>query len=264
MWYNVKNLEGRIHETAENGGIPQASSPDEKIEYTPEDEKKDITIVYIQTGVKIVKLYAPAVIVGTLSITGILASNNILRKRNVALAAAYAAIDKNLKEYRKRVIERFGERVDKELRHNIKAVTVAKTDSGKQETVDTVPESSEPCSAYARFFDEESSRNWKENHEYNMMFLRAQQQEANDRLKAYGYIFLNDVYELLGLAPSKAGQVVGWIYNPENPVGDNYVDFGIQELYETPENSPEDFERTILLDFNVDGYILDYIPEKSK
>ena len=92
-----------------------------KDQYSSEDAKKDLAIVYVQTGVKFAKLYGPSVVLGALSITSILASNNILRKRNVALGAAYAAIDKGFKEYRSRVIERFGEEVDRELKYNLKA-----------------------------------------------------------------------------------------------------------------------------------------------
>ena len=103
-----------IHEGMETGAINGQ-------EYTTEDGKKDTVVVYAQTGVKLAKLYGPAIILGTLSITSILASNNILRKRNVALGAAYAAIDKSFKEYRGRVIERFGEQVDTELKYGIKA-----------------------------------------------------------------------------------------------------------------------------------------------
>jgi len=103
-----------IHEGMETGAINGQ-------EYTTEDGKKDTVVVYAQTGMKLAKLYGPAIILGTLSITSILASNNILRKRNVALGAAYAAIDKSFKEYRGRVIERFGEQVDAELKYGIKA-----------------------------------------------------------------------------------------------------------------------------------------------
>ena len=78
-------------------------------EYTEEDRNKDLAIVYAQAGVKVAKLYAPSVLLGAVSITAILAGNNILRKRNVALAAAYTAVDKGFKEYRGRVVERFGE-----------------------------------------------------------------------------------------------------------------------------------------------------------
>lgn len=69
-------------------------------EYTQEDGNKDLAIVYTQTALKVAKVYAPAVILGGLSITAILTSNNILRKRNIALAAAYTAVDKSFKEYR--------------------------------------------------------------------------------------------------------------------------------------------------------------------
>lgn len=103
-----------IHDGMETGAINGQ-------EYTNEDGKKDTVVVYAQTGMKLAKLYGPAIILGTLSITSILASNNILRKRNVALGAAYAAIDKSFKEYRGRVIERFGEQVDTELKYGIKA-----------------------------------------------------------------------------------------------------------------------------------------------
>ena len=54
-----------------------------------------------------------------------------------------------------------------------------------------------------------------------------QQAYANKKLQAQGYLFLNDVLEMLGIQKTKAGQIVGWIYNEEAPIGDNYVDFGI-------------------------------------
>ena len=92
--------------------------------YSEEDAKKDLTIVYVQTGVKLLKLYGPSVALGMLSIGSILASNHIQRQRNVALAAAYAAVDTGFKEYRSRVVEKFGDEVDKQLRYNIKAETI--------------------------------------------------------------------------------------------------------------------------------------------
>ena len=247
---------------------------DEKFvdKYTPEDVKKDLTIVYIQTGIKLAKLYAPAVVLGALSLSSILASNNILRKRNVALAAAYATVDKGFKQYRNRVVERFGEEVDHELRHGIKAKKIEKVvvgEDGKEkkvkETVNVVERDS--LSDYTFFFDE-SNPYWEKDGNYNRMFLLAQQQYANDKLRANGYLYLNDVLDTLGIPRTKAGQIVGWVYNPDNPNGDNYVDFGIYETYRRNEESfvkdaamrevgKEVYERVVLLDFNVDGNILD-------
>ena len=255
---NSKNVIDSIHDCQANEAMAD--------QYTPEDAKKDLAIVYIQTGLKLAKLYAPAVALGTLSIASILASNNILRKRNVALAAAYATVDKTFKEYRNRVIERFGEQVDKELRYNIKAKKIEKTvvgEDGKEKKVkETIQVAEIPGhSDYAKFFDS-SSNAWEENAEYNLMFLKAEQNYANDRLKARGYLFLNEVYERLGIPPTKAGQIVGWVYDPDNPNhnGDNYVDFGLYNIHkEKTRDFVNGYEEAILLDFNVDGPILDLI-----
>ena len=112
-------------------------------------------------------------------------------------------------------------------------------------------------SDYARFFDA-ASPNWQNDPEYNLMFLRAQQQYANDLLRAKGRLFLNDVYEMLGLEKSKAGQIVGWVYDRENPNGDNFVDFGIYDMSkERVRAFVNGYETNILLDFNVDGNIWD-------
>lgn len=255
----TKNDINEIHDATEKGVTKSGK------EYSDEDSKKDLAIIYIQTGAKLVKLYAPAVMLGGLSITSILASNNILRKRNVALGAAYAAVDKSFKDYRHRVAERFGEEVDKELKYSIKAKkfdeTAVNPETGKEKKVKSTVNVSDmnECSDYARFFDE-SSLYWEKDAEYNLMFLRAEQNYANDRLRARGYLFLNEVYERLGIKTTKAGQCVGWVYNPENPNGDNYVDFGIYEINrEKNRDFVNGYERSILLDFNVDGCILNLI-----
>lgn len=244
-----------------------ASDPHMSKEYTAEDAKKDTTIVYAQTGVKLVKLYGPSIALGVLSITSILASNNILRKRNVALAAAYTTIDKSFKEYRNRVIERFGKEVDHELKYNIKKQKVEEVvtdpETGKEKKIKKTVDVAGPelASPYARFYDD-GCTSWEKDPEANLFFLRAEQNLANDRLRARGYLFLNEVYERLGIPTTKAGQIVGWIYDPENPdhQGDDYVDFGIYDINrEKSRDFVNGYERVILLDFNVDGPILDQI-----
>lgn len=233
--------------------------------YTEEDNKKDLVIAYTQSALKVAKVYAPSVILGALSITAILSSNNILRKRNVALAAAYTAVDKSFKEYRGRVVERFGKELDHELRYNVKAKEIEETvvdeKTGKEKKVKKTIDVSElnQYSDYAKFFDE-GCAGWSKDPEKNLFFVRRQQDYANEVLKAKGYLFLNDVYEMLGIPRTKAGQVVGWIYDEKNPIGDNFIDFGIYDTNkEANRNFVNGYERTILLDFNVDGNILDLI-----
>lgn len=240
-----------------------AAMPDVE-DYTEEDMKKDIAIVYTQTAVKFIKLYGPSVLLGAASIASILAGHNITRKRNVALAAAYATIDNSFKDYRSHVIERFGEQLDKELRYNIKAKEfseIVTDDKGKEKTTKKTVEVADPntYSDYARFFDD-GCTGWQKDAELNLVFLKQQQNWANDLLKRKGHLFLNEVYDMLGIPRTKAGQIVGWIYDEDHPNGDNFVDFGIYDLNrERARDFVNGYERTILLDFNVDGNILNMI-----
>ena len=237
-----------IHESVKNGVTPAGEA------YSEDDSKKDLTLVYVQTGIKYAKLYAPAVILGTLSVSSILASNNILRKRNVALGAAYAAIDKSFKEYRGRVIERFGEQVDHELKYDLKAKKFEEVETdpetGKTKKVKKTVVVADPNlqSDYACYFDQKS-RNYETNMDYNRMFLKAQQQFANDKLQARGHIFLNEVLDDLDIPRSPAGQIVGW--TKDGP--DGYVNFRILEVERETEDGRH--EPALLLDFNVEGDI---------
>lgn len=243
-----------------------AADPEMVEKYTAEDSKKDLAIVYTQTAVKMIKLYGPSVGLGVVSLGCMIGSNRILSKRNVALAAAYTAVDKSFKEYRGRVIERFGKQLDKELRYNIKAKEieeVSKDENGhevvKKEVVDVIEDDPNTYSPYSIVFDD-GNEGWDPDPERTKFFLIQQQNWANERLKAKGHLFLNEVYDMLGARRTKAGAQVGWVYDEKNVVGDNYVDFGI---FDTRRSKARDFvngyEKVIVLDFNVDGYILDLI-----
>lgn len=271
-------VNGIMEETKQQVNDVHTVLEDENVsieKYSEEDAKKDLTIIYAQTGVKLVKTYAPAAALGVLSLGCLLTSNNILRKRNVALAAAYATVEKGFKEYRGRVIERFGEAVDRELKYNIKAKKITETvvdeETGKEKKVKKTVQVADAASVYARFFEEfyavkdkktgEITRYknpyWDENPQYSLMFLKAQQQYANDILRSKGFLSLNEVYKMLGLPEVPDGQVVGWIYDEDNTVGDNYVDFGIYDSSQSFNDFIYGVDGGILLDFNVDGYILD-------
>lgn len=247
-----------IHQANENG-VTNAGET-----YSEQDCKKDLAVAYVQTGVKFAKLYAPAVLLGTASVASILASHNIMKKRNVALAAAYAAVDKSFKDYRGRVLERFGEQVEKELRYNIKAQEIEETvtdGKGKEKTVKKTADVAEAgwdpskYSPYAKIFDE-SHPDWRKDAEQNRYYLQALQAQATDKLRSQGHLFLNEVYDMLGFKRTKAGSAVGWIYDPRHPIGDDFVDFG---MFEVQRPAAVDFvngyERSFILDFNVVGDI---------
>ena len=255
----VDDAKGKIDTIHEVSNDPSMAE-----KYTEEDSKKDLAIVYTQTAVKMIKLYGPSVALCVASLGCMIGSNRILNKRNVAFAAAYTAVDKSFKEYRGRVIERFGKQMDKELRYNIKAQEIEEVsvdEKGKEVTKKSTVEVMDPnaYSQYSIVFDD-GNTGWDPDPELTKYFLIQQQNWANDRLKAKGHLFLNEVYDMLGAKRTKAGAQVGWVYDEKNPIGDNYVDFGIFDI-----RSPKarDFvnglEKVIVLDFNVDGVILDLI-----
>lgn len=232
-----------------------------KEEYTEQDRNKDLAIVYAQTGVKLAKLYGPSILLGVVSITSIFAGNNILRKRNVALAAAYTAVDKGFKEYRGRVVERFGEDLDRELRYNIKAKEIEETviDENGEEKVETktVQVINPQYSIYARCYDV-GCNGWSKDPALSLEFLRCQQDWANEKLQRQGRLLLNDVYDMLGIPRSKAGCVIGWIYD-NNKFKNVYVDFGIYDVTKKMNRYfVEGTERAIWLDFNPVGPIDHY------
>lgn len=246
-----------IHDAAENGVTKAGKTYDEN------DKKKDLTIAYVHAGVMYAKLYAPAAVTGIGSIAMILTSHHILKKRNIALAAAYTTLDKSFKEYRGRVVERFGEQVERELRYNIKAKEVETTvvdDKGKEKKVKEIKNVAasgwDPSrySPYARFFDE-TNRAWMKDPEQSRFYLKAVQAQANDRLRARGHLFLNEVYELLRFPLTDYGQDVGWIYDLKNPKGDNFVDFGIFEVRREGATEFDDYVEGFILDFNTVGNI---------
>lgn len=236
--------------------------------YSKADKKKEVqkqtTRIYIMAGINIAELYLPAAIIGTLSLSSILASNNMLKRRNIALASAYAAIDKSFKDYRERVINRFGLDVDNQLRFDTTPVTVKEIvvdDEGNEKTVEkTVDKLSENGLAdndYARLFDETNSE-WKPNADYNKMRLEAVESMLNDKLKVQGFLFLNDAYDALGFPRTKAGQIVGWKIDERSEYqGDNYIDLG---LHDVTNPKVRDFlngeENCIIINPNVDGDIL--------
>jgi len=253
-----------IHE-AEERGTTNAGNP-----YTKKDAQQDLVQVYTHTAVSYAKLYAPAAIMGAASITCILTSHRIQKQRNVALATTLAATNKAFKDYRGRVIERFGEQVEKELRYNIKAQEITETvtdDKGKTKTVKKVAdvpavEGWDPSkfSPYARAFDE-TNPSWLGNTEQNRFYLKARQAQATDMLRARGHLFLNEVYDMLNIPRTKMGAVVGWLYDPKCPeLGDTYVDFGMFEV-STPREGTDVYDTIFILDFNARGDITDEIAD---
>ena len=126
--------------------------------YTENDYKSDITTTYVKTGLKLAKVYAPAVTLGAVSLGCMFGSHHIMSKRNASLTAAYIALDKAFEEYKSRVSDRFGSRVQEELEHNIKAVELESKSTNEQGVEETIKEykdiAMQHTSPYTCIFDE--------------------------------------------------------------------------------------------------------------
>jgi len=217
----------------------------------------DMHILKIQTAMHIAKLYAPAIGLGVVSIGCLTGAHVTLSKRNTAVMAAYAALNKGFDEYRQRVRDEFGEEKEREIRYNGAYADLA--DEKGKKVRRTFSDRKEKYSVYARLWDQDSTLDWKPQPEYNLAFLTSQQNWMNDRLRARGHVFLNEVYDALGLSRTKEGAVVGWVLDGGN--SDNYIDFGVFKKGD-PQAVMEfitGWEGGIWLDFNVDGVIYDLI-----
>lgn len=236
-----------------------------EVEYTEENEQEDRKTIGMQVAVGMVKTYALPVGLGILSITCILAGHHILKKRNVALAAAYSALSTDFMNYRKRVVDKYGKDVDFMLKNGLEKQIVAnqvidpETGEVKETKEEVLTYEGSKLSQYARIFDEVESTQWTPSADHNRAFLLMEQNYFNERIRTRGYIFLNEVYERLGFRPTKAGSVVGWVYQNADYEG---IDFGIFTAHtQKAAEFLEGTEPSIILDFNVQGDILSLVTE---
>ena len=227
--------------------LEESSEPEEWDFYSLKDVNRDTALIYIKAAARLGRLYGPSILVSSLSIGALTGSHVTLTRRNTSLAAAYAAMQKAYDDYRERVIAELGPEREAELKNAVIKFTDEET--GEEVAIANTGQ----WSPYARFFDSCSS-NWQKNAELNRNFLVCQQNWANDMLRARGHLFLNEVYDMLGLERTAAGQVVGWVIGGD---GDDYVTFGLDGAIN--ERFLNGIERNVLLDFNVDGVVFELI-----
>ena len=242
--------------------VEECKSHPEKYDYSEEDAHKDVILAYKKTGLKLVMTYGPSIALAIVSVGCFVRSNSILKARNAALASSLAGITNEFKKYRSRVIEKYGKDADEEFRFGTQKTTIT-TPDGETKKINVVKEAPKngDYGPYARIFDE-TNDNYQEVASFNKTFLQSQERWANDKLVANGVLFLNEVYEALGFDRTPEGQCIGWVYKPGMDDANNVVDFGMTDFTkESSKNFWMGEADGVVLDFNVDGYILDRIPE---
>ena len=228
------------------GVLKEIRHDDTSVNYPDGEAFKDHAYVYGKSAGKLLRLYGPAAGVGMVSLGALTGAHVNLSRRNTSLMAAYAALSAAYENYRERVEQEFGTDKERDIYH-------AKVDEMQVEGSDEVTPvvDTSKWSPYARMFDEQNE-NFVKNAEYNRLFLTAQQNWANDLLRAREHLFLNEVYDMLGVDRTTEGSVVGWFVGGD---GDDYVEFGFHEAVDFING----YEPRVILDFNVDGVIYDKI-----
>lgn len=237
-----------------------ADQNQEEYEYDEDLYKKDRLVQSCKTGVGIAKVYAPAIALGSISLACILVSRNIMQKRYLGAVAAYNALSAAFNEYRERVRSEAGDIMDRHYRYGTKLdeITVETVDeNGKKHKEKQLVEveDSVKCPAAGAIWFDESNPNWDTNPNFNMTFLRGIQARLNNMLHTKGVVFLNEVYDALGIPPTQEGAVLGWIMG----LGDDEIDFGLYREDNQARKFVNGVANRILLDFNHDGVILNKI-----
>lgn len=232
----------------------------DRIRWTKEQIAEDavpeaaLSLAYSKNVIEVAKLYVVPVTLMAGGLICILSAQNILRKRNVALAAAYKGLETAFSAYRERVREEVGEEKERDIYYGLKDEEVKDEVTGKVKTVKRPVDGEHVASPY-RFVYDSSNENWTGWHDQNLFRVTQAQNMYNDLLKARGHVFLNEVLDTLGFKRTPAGSVTGWIYKPNDPehTGDNFIEFNIRDLQDDARYG------YIVLDFNVDGTIFDQI-----
>lgn len=216
------------------------------------DEKtysRGLTNSYLRGSVEVAKLYGPSVLVSAAGLGLLTGSHITLSRRNAAITAAYAAAQEGWDQYRDRVREEVGEEKEFTLYYKAEWKDVEGSEGMMQEL------EVGSFGPYTRWYDP-TNVNWRNDHEMNRIFLKSNEDFFNQQLQRQGFVFLNDIYDALGIPRSSVGQLVGWVIGGN---GDDYIDFGGFEPKDKT-NSPITGEPpSILLDFNPDGIVYDFI-----
>lgn len=226
----------------------------------------ELRLLKMQTAGKMLKLYAPPITVGILSVVALTGSHIILNKRNVGLAAVATGLEKAFEEYRRRVADEFGEEKEQEIRYAVQTREVDEQLSDGTMKKTQVKVRTGLGTEYSFLFDQVNSSHWRREPTENVNFLFVQEKLANQRLKAKGFLFLNDVLKAIGLPETKAGNICGWTWDAhEKGIGNGYISFGVMK------NTEDRIERWVngsatgvYLDFNCQGNILDVFEEAAR
>lgn len=67
-------------------------------------------------------------------------------------------------------------------------------------------------------FAKDTTMNWSKDPEINKLFTHSVKNYMNDKLRSRGHVFLNELFDELGVPRTRQGQIVGWHISHNNPI----------------------------------------------
>jgi len=213
-----------------------------------EQYRRDLAKLHVTHVVQVTRLYAPAAVVGVISITCLTKSHRQLTQRNTALTAAYVGLQNFLEGYRGRVRQEIGQEKERDIYYASTPVELIEDgEDGPRKVYGSRPNQMSP---YSVIWDERSGV-WQDSDEYNRHYIRLHEGFLTDKLRAQGYLFLNDVYKEFDIPITQTGQTDGWMI--PHPKSDDFVEIRITPLH--------DFHGSLMLDFNCAGVVYDMLDD---
>jgi hypothetical protein len=168
-------------------GTPKAMK---LIEEAKKTKDEDLTI--LETIEVAWKPYIPAAISCISTIFCIAGANYLNIKKQKNLMSAYILLDNAFKEYRNRIVNEYGEEVDKQFNDDIIHKQLENIDND--------------IYAETLFFEFNSMRFF----EANIHKVLEAECKAKMQFEQCGLLALNDYYAYLGITPSPYGEALGW------------------------------------------------------
>lgn len=159
----------------------------------------------IDTRIKVMavwKLYIPAAGTGVMTIVCVVAANRVGTRRAAAMAAAYGISERAFTEYKEKVLEKFGENKERQVRD---AVAQDRTNEQPSGVIVLGP-------GRVLFLDKWSMRYF----ESTVEEVKKAMNDTNYEILHQGYCSLSDFYLRIGLATTAFSEDVGW--NSDNPL----------------------------------------------
>lgn len=164
-----------------------------------EKDEDFIRLGVVETVKTAWKPYIPAALLCIASATCIIGASAVNKKRNAALATAYAISERTLVKYRDKVIETIGEKKEKEVREKIAQDDVNNNKVSKSQVIIT-------SKGNTLFRDGVSGRYFRSDLDKITKVVN----ELNRRMNYENYISLDDFYNELGLDSTSNSGYLGW------------------------------------------------------